>query len=124
MLEAGSCNELQSPVPCSTFAPGFHTMCSQWVSLSQALCITLATCSPCTWKYVPLVDLLNGLCLPPTPNILYLGCSYNLHSSHHFLSTWGAVILDKKGSFFIGQDWPVASSRDIKISFIHSFHTL
>ena len=27
----------------------------------------------------------NGL--PPTPNTLHLGCSYHLHSSHHFLST-------------------------------------
>ena len=25
-----------------------------------------------------------------------LGCSYHLHSSHHFLSTWGAVICSKK----------------------------
>ena len=41
-----------------------------------------------TWKCVPLVDLLNGLLwagrkgLPPTPDTLHLGCSYNLHSSH------------------------------------------
>ena len=51
-----------------------------------------------TWKCVPLVDLLitllwagrNGL--PPTPDILHLGCSY-LHSSHRFLSILGAVML-------------------------------
>ena len=30
----------------------------------------------------------NGL--PPTPDTLHLGCSYHLHSSHRFLSTWGA----------------------------------
>ena len=29
----------------------------------------------------------NGL--QPTPDILHLGCSYQLHPSHHFLSTWG-----------------------------------
>ena len=51
------------------------------------------------WKCVPLVDLLNGLLwagrngLPPTPNNLHLGCSYHLHSSHRFLSTWGAVTI-------------------------------
>ena len=27
---------------------------------------------------------------------LYLGCSYHLHSSHSFLSTWGLVMLKKK----------------------------
>ena len=36
----------------------------------------------------------NGL--PPTPDILYLGCSYHLHSSHRFLSTSGVVMLEKK----------------------------
>ena len=36
----------------------------------------------------------NGL--PPTPNTLHLGCSYHLHSSHHFLSTWGAAMLGGK----------------------------
>ena len=50
MLEAGLCTELQSSVPCSTLAliqPGFHTVqLKLW---------------PCTWKCVPLVDLLNGL---------------------------------------------------------------
>ena len=34
----------------------------------------------------------NGL--PPTPDTLHLGCSYYLHSSHHFLSTWGVVMLE------------------------------
>ena len=54
------------------------------------------------WKCVPLVDLLNALSwegrngLPPTADTLHLGCSYNLHFSHCFLSTWGAVMLDKK----------------------------
>ena len=48
------------------------------------------------------MDLLNGPSwagwngLPPTPGSLHLGCSYNLHSSHHFLSTWGAVMFGKK----------------------------
>ena len=28
--------------------------------------------------------------LPPTPDTLHLGCSYQLHSSHNFLSTLGA----------------------------------
>ena len=52
-----------------------------------------------TWKCVPLVDLLitllwagrNGL--PPAPDTLNLGCSYPLYSSHHFLSTWGVIML-------------------------------
>ena len=49
----------------------------------------------CIVPSVPLVDLLNGLLwagrngLPPTPDTLHLGCSYHLHSSHHFLSTLG-----------------------------------
>ena len=34
--------------------------------------------------------------LPSTPDTLRLGCSYHLHSSHHFLSTWGVVMLGKK----------------------------
>ena len=30
-----------------------------------------------------------------TPNTLHLGCSsYHLHSSHHFFSTWGVVMLE------------------------------
>ena len=53
-------------------------------------------------KCVPLVDLLNTLLpagrnsLLPTLDTLHLGCSYYLHSSHWFLSTWGAVMLGKK----------------------------
>ena len=34
--------------------------------------------------------------LPPTPDNFHLGCSYHLHLSHHFLSTWVAVMLAKK----------------------------
>ena len=54
-----------------------------------------------TRKCVPPVDLLTTLLwagrngLPPTPDTLHLGCSYHLHSSHRFLSTWGAVMLEK-----------------------------
>ena len=50
---------------------------------------------------MPLVDLLTALLwsgqngLPPTPDTLHLGCSYHLHSSHRFLSTWDAVMLEK-----------------------------
>jgi len=36
----------------------------------------------------------NGL--PLTPDILHLGCSYHLYSSHRFLSTCGVVMLDNK----------------------------
>ena len=67
-----------------------HSICSQWVSLSQSLCSPPGS-----------VCLLNALLwagrngLPPTPNTLHLGCSYHLQSSHHFLSTWGAVMLEK-----------------------------
>ena len=60
-------------------------------------------CSPCTWKCVPLVDLLNGLLwagwngLPPTPDTLHFGCSYHLHYSHcFFFSTWDALMLKKR----------------------------
>ena len=51
---------------------------------------------------MPLVNLLNALLwagrngLPPTPDTLHLGCSNHLHFSHHFLSTWDAVMLGKK----------------------------
>ena len=59
----------------------------------------LACCLLITWNCVPLLDLLlcagqNGL--PPTPDTLHFGCSYHLHPSHPFLSTWGAVMLKKK----------------------------
>ena len=48
---------------------------------------------------VPLLDLL--LCtgrsgLPPAPDTLQFGFSYHLHTSHHFPSTWGAVMLKRK----------------------------
>ena len=36
--------------------------------------------------------------LPPTPDTLHLGCSYHLHSSHRFLSTWGVVMLEKNNN--------------------------
>ena len=50
-------------------------------------------------KCVPLTDLFSLLLwvgwngLPPTHDTLHLGYSYHLHSSHRFLSTWGAVRL-------------------------------
>ena len=68
------------------------------IQASQSL---FPCCLLTTWKCVPLVDLLNTLLwagqngLPPTPNTLHLGCSYHLHSSHHFLSTWRAIMLKK-----------------------------
>ena len=68
------------------------------IQASQSL---FPCCLLTTWKCVPLVDLLNALLwagqngLPPTPNTLHLGCSYHLHSSHHFLSTWGAILQKK-----------------------------
>ena len=43
------------------------------------------------------MDLHNSLLwndLPPTPDTFHLGCSYHLHSSHWFLSTWDAVMLE------------------------------
>lgn len=36
----------------------------------------------------------NGL--PITLDTLNLGCSYQLHSSHRFVSTWGVVMLNKR----------------------------
>ena len=32
------------------------------------------------------------------PDNLHLGCSYHLHSSHSFLSTWGAVMLENNNN--------------------------
>ena len=80
-------------------------LCTVYIkdSLSQNVC---PWCLLTTWKCVPLVDLLNGLLRagqngqPPTPVSLHLGCSYHLHSSHHFLSTWGAVMLKKNYANF------------------------
>ena len=96
-----------TPIPC----PLFH-FCPNLARLLYTICVVsgfllvkvcaLAACSPCTWKCVPIVDLLNGPLwagrngLPPTPDTLDLGWSYHLHSSHRFLSTWGAVMLEKK----------------------------
>ena len=34
--------------------------------------------------------------LRPAPDNLHLGCSYHLHSSHIFLSTWGVVMLEEE----------------------------
>ena len=61
--------------------------------------------SPCTnckqWKagqglgtrlHIYVMVGRNGL--PPTPDILHLGRSYQLHPNHRFLSTWGAVRLN------------------------------
>ena len=45
---------------------------------------------------MPILDLLMVSYAQdkiPTPNTLQLGCSYHLHSIHHFLPTWGAVRL-------------------------------
>ena len=73
------------------------------IQASQSL---FPCCLLTTWKCVPLVDLLNALLwagqngLPPTPNTLHLGCSYHLHSSHHFLSTWCAIMLKKDYAIF------------------------
>ena len=36
----------------------------------------------------------NGL--RPAPDNLHLECSYHLHFSHRFLSTWGVVMLKKE----------------------------
>ena len=62
---------------------------------SQSFC---SCCLLTTWKCVPLVELPEGRnALPPTHNTLHLGCSYHLHSTHRFLSTWGVVTLEKNG---------------------------
>ena len=59
----------------------------------------LAACSPpgsvCLyWISCYISAGRNGL--PPTPDTLHFRCSYCLHPSHPFLSTWGAVMLEKK----------------------------
>ena len=64
-----------------------HPLYTHGLSLSQSLC---SSCMLTAWKCVPLVDLVDGLLLagqnglPPTPDILYLGCSYHVHSGHNF----------------------------------------
>ena len=71
----------------------------------------LAACSPCTWKCVPLVDLLNGLLwegrngMPPTPDTLHLGGSYHLHSSHRFFPLWVQLCSKKKKGVYHGSTW-------------------
>ena len=89
-------NILNVPIPSSLFhfCPNLarlpHYAVSGFLLVKVCACCLLTPC-----KCVPLVDLLNGLLwvgqngLPPTPNILHLGCSYHLHSSHRFLFTWG-----------------------------------
>ena len=93
------------------------SVCSTAVSWNSEAVSQSATCSTnllwASWgavmlerkinkKCVPLADLFNLLLwggwngLPPTPDTLHLGCSYHLHSSHRFLSTWGVVRLVHK----------------------------
>ena len=93
------------------------SVCSTAVSWNSEAVSQSATCSTnllwASWgavmlerkinkKCVPLADLFNLLLwggwngLPPTPDTLHLGCSYHLHSSHCFLSTWGVVRLVHK----------------------------
>jgi len=38
----------------------------------------------------------DGMLFPSLQSNLHLGCSYHLHSSHRFLSTWGVVMLEKR----------------------------
>ena len=59
IIEAGLCTEVQSPVPLLS-----SNQASTPCVVSGFLLVkvyALAACSPCTWKCVPLVDLLNGL---------------------------------------------------------------
>ena len=61
-----------------------------------------------TATHTPLWAGWNGL--PPTPDNLHLGGSYQLHSSHHFLST--TVMLKKKKLTSL-ENLPVFSSLHV-----------
>ena len=82
---------LLTPIPCLPWSSQTSTLVSGFFVVKFVPLLI-------TWKCVPLVDLLipllwagrNGL--PPTPDTLNLGCSYPLHSSHRFLSTWSVVM--------------------------------
>ena len=78
---------------------------------------------------MPLVDLLNALLragrngLPPTPDTLHLGCSYHLHSSHHFLSTWGVVMLEKKKERERAKKKVLSNVEDLTLTVRQRLHT-
>ena len=88
-------------------------MCSWWVLLVKVC--ALAACSSCTYKCVPLVDLLNSLLLagrnglPPTLDTLHLGYSYH----HRFLSTWGVLCSGKKKKKF-------SSSLNVMVGYLQA----
>ena len=123
LLTAGYCTSFLPPVPHSAFVVSrtmssfnplsftlaYHTLHTYGLSLyGQSLC---SCCLLTTWKCVPLLDLLlctgqNGL--PPTPDTLHFGCSYCLHPSHPFFSSWGAVMLEKKKKTKKTNNFPLA----------------
>ena len=98
-------DQLAASVEESNCPPSKRASLCQFVNI-QASQSLFPCCLLTTWKCVPLVDLLNALLragqngLPPTSNTLHLGCSYHLHSSHHFLSTWRAIMLKKNYAIF------------------------
>ena len=51
------------------------------------------TSGVCFYPVIVMWLIMDEKGLPPTPDTLRLGCSYHLHSSHRFLSTWGAVTM-------------------------------
>ena len=85
-MTAGLCTKLHSPVPCSTFAPGFNTMCSWWVSLSQSMCpcclltMHLEVCASRMFSYrhdEQACHLHPIVCtLDQPPFSFHLGCGY------------------------------------------------
>ena len=94
-------DQLAASVEESNCPPTKRTSLCQFANI-QACQSLFPCCLLTTWKCVPLVDLLNALLWtrqngqPPIPVSLHLGCSYHLHSSHHFLSTWRADNAKKK----------------------------
>ena len=77
--------------------PFIHMYPLYGLSLKVKVC-ALAACSPPGSVSLYSISGQNGL--PPTPNTLHFGCSYCLHPSHPFLSTWGAVMLDHENKKF------------------------
>ena len=61
MLEAGLCTELQCLCSLFHFGPNLATLPHCVVSGFKNYALAACNCSPCTWKCVSLVDLLNGL---------------------------------------------------------------
>ena len=77
------------------------------LSLTPCSSVPLLSVGPCLHLFLCLSPLLTTpfihnlvwpfsyrQSLPPTPDTCHFRCSYCLHPSHAFLSTWGAIVLE------------------------------